>query len=169
MSKQSKYCTNNDYLKYSYTNLINNSHYYNIGDNSINNNNNNTNDSNNNNTSNSNNNADDNNYDINNPKWWGPYFWYTLHNGSSKYPKQASPIVRKRMKHFILGLPFMIPCEKCKDHAITYIDSKYDELDTIVDGKKNLFTFFWKFHNEVNKRNGKPEFCFGKACEIYKF
>ena len=52
-----------------------------------------------------------------NPEVWGPAFWFSLHNGALRYPVNAAPLWRQRMKHFILGIPVMVPCEKCSDHA----------------------------------------------------
>lgn len=91
------------------------------------------------------------------PDVFGPAFWFTLHNGASKYPIEASPIQAEKMKGFIKGIPVMLPCEKCSSHAQTYIESKDNELDDIVSGREKLFTFFWEFHNYVNRRYGKPE------------
>jgi|694.fasta_scaffold00863_21 hypothetical protein len=91
------------------------------------------------------------------PDVFGPAFWFTLHNGASKYPVEASPIQAEKMKGFIKGIPIMLPCEKCSSHAQTYIESKDDEFDDIVSGREKLFVFFWEFHNYVNRRYNKPE------------
>ena len=37
-----------------------------------------------------------------NPNVWGPSFWFTLHNGASKYPVSATPIYIEKMKNFII-------------------------------------------------------------------
>jgi hypothetical protein len=89
------------------------------------------------------------------PTVWGPPFWFTLHNSAASYPINPSSHCAKRMKGFILGIPVMLPCEKCKVHAISYIDQHYDDLDKIVSSRDELFSFFVSFHNNVNKRNGK--------------
>lgn len=91
------------------------------------------------------------------PEVFGPAFWFTLHNGASRYPIRASPFQAEKMKGFIRGIPVMLPCEKCSEHAQTYIESNDNNLDDIVSGREKLFQFFWEFHNVVNKRNGKPE------------
>ena len=90
------------------------------------------------------------------PSVWGPAFWFTLHNGSVNYPIKASPICAERMKGFILGMPVMIPCEKCQDHATSYIEANYFRLDEIVSGREQLFNFFVSFHNHVNELYNKP-------------
>jgi len=90
------------------------------------------------------------------PRVWGPAFWFTLHNGAARYPIKASPICAERMKGFILGMPIMIPCEKCQDHATSHIEANYGRLDKIVSGREQLFNFFVSFHNYVNERYNKP-------------
>jgi hypothetical protein len=101
------------------------------------------------------------------PRVWGPAFWFTLHNGAASYPEKASPVCANHMKGFILGMPFMIPCDKCHDHARAHIEENYHRLDEIVSGKKHLFNFFVSFHNYVNKRYGKPEMSNEDAYALY--
>jgi len=101
------------------------------------------------------------------PQVWGPAFWFTLHNGAMKYPEKASPICAERMKGFIIGIPVMIPCEKCADHASAHIESNWNNMDRIVSGKMQLFNFFVDFHNYVNKRYGKPEMNYEDAYKMY--
>lgn len=102
-----------------------------------------------------------------NPAVWGPSFWFTLHNGSSKYPVKASKIHQERMKGFILGIPMMLPCSGCKPHAIAYIESIKPKLNTIVSGRDNLFKFFVDFHNEVNERYNKKKMGYHEAYKMY--
>ena len=101
------------------------------------------------------------------PQVWGPSFWFILHNSSSKYPHKPSPIWKERMKGFILGIPVMIPCEICRDHAISHIQNNYDNLDLVVSNRENLFNFFVDFHNNVNRRYNKPEMNYDEAYDLY--
>lgn len=101
------------------------------------------------------------------PQVWGPSFWFTLHNGAARYPKKASPLYAERMKGFILGMPVMIPCEKCADHATAHIEANWKHLDEIVSGRETLFNFFCDFHNYVNRRYGKPEIGYDEAYALY--
>jgi len=102
-----------------------------------------------------------------NPEVWGPAMWFSLHNGAARYPNNPSPIWRERMKSFIQGLPVMLPCQDCSDHANAFIESRIKFIDNIVGNKQNLFTFFWEFHNSVNKRLGKRIVSFQEAYNIY--
>lgn len=102
-----------------------------------------------------------------NPEVWGPSFWFTLHNGAARYPLNASPITIERMKGFILGLPVMVPCETCKEHATAFIEANYNNLDNICSGRMKLFNFFVDFHNKVNKRYNKPIMGYKDAYALY--
>jgi hypothetical protein len=101
------------------------------------------------------------------PDVWGPAFWFTLHNGASVYPVEASSICAERMKGFIIGMPIMVPCEKCQDHATAYIEQNYHRLNEIVSGRQNLFNFFVSFHNYVNERYDKPQMGYEEAYDLY--
>jgi hypothetical protein len=101
------------------------------------------------------------------PEVWGPAFWFSLHNGAARYPSKASPLWKQRMKSFIRGIPVMVPCEKCADHATAYIESRSD-LDHVVENKDNLFKFFVDFHNFVNDRLGKARIPMEAAHKMYQ-
>ena len=90
------------------------------------------------------------------PDIWGPGLWLVLHLGSANYPEKASSIAKNRMKFFILGLPYILPCDNCFEHALDYIEKNKDNLDMICSGKESLFKFFNDFHNSVNDRLKKP-------------
>ena len=101
------------------------------------------------------------------PDVFGPPFWFTLHNGAAKYPVNPNKIVQKKMKDFIIAIPVMLPCLKCKDHAISYIESNLESLDDIVSSREKLFNFFVDFHNYVNKRYGKKIYSYDEAYNLY--
>ncbi len=101
------------------------------------------------------------------PSVWGPAFWFSLHNGASKYPLQASPICAQRMKGVILGLPYILPCEACSDHARAYIAQNERNIDDICSGRAKLFRFFVDMHNMVNARFNKPQVSLENAYAIY--
>lgn len=102
------------------------------------------------------------------PSVWGPSFWLVLHNGAAHYPENPSKIVMERMKGFIRGLQYMIPCENCSNHAMAYVDSLWKDIDEIVSSKQNLFNFYVNFHNKVNARYGKPILTHEQAWEMYR-
>ena len=102
------------------------------------------------------------------PSVFGPHFWFTLHNGACKYPVDANDFYISRMKGFILGIPIMIPCEKCKVHAYEYIESRSHLLDSVCKYRKTLKEFFIDFHNYVNAKLGKPIMSYEDVNKIYK-
>jgi hypothetical protein len=101
------------------------------------------------------------------PSVWGSAFWFSLHNGASKYPINASPIFAEKMKGFILGMPYILPCENCSEHARSYINKRFHQIDEITSGREKLFTFFVNMHNVVNKRYGKKEITVEDAYKLY--
>jgi hypothetical protein len=102
------------------------------------------------------------------PSAWGSAFWYTFHASSLSYPISPNKIYKNRMRNFILSIPFILPCESCRVHSISYIESRKDELDTIVSSKENLFKFFVDFHNVVSSRLGKKTFTYDEAKNLYE-
>lgn len=101
------------------------------------------------------------------PKVWGPKFWFSLHVGSLAYPVSPSPTYVTRMKWFIMGLPVMLACDTCKDHATAYIMSRNHEMDKITSCRDEVFKFFVDFHNAVNERLGKPFMSYETARTLY--
>jgi len=101
------------------------------------------------------------------PEIFGPPLWFSLHNGALNYPEVASPIVKERMKSFILALPIMLPCETCKNHANEFIENNKEYLETICSTRENLFNFFVDFHNNVNRFTNKPIMSKEGALKLY--
>jgi hypothetical protein len=101
------------------------------------------------------------------PDVFGPPLWFTLHNGASKYPHNPGNLVKQRMKYFILGIPVMIPCARCREDATAYIEKFKDSLDDICSSRLKLFEFFFTFHNVVNKKLNKPIMKYEEAIKLY--
>ena len=78
------------------------------------------------------------------PDVFGPPMWFTLHNGASKYPHNPGNLAKQRMKYFILGIPVMIPCTRCREDATAYIEKYKDSLDDICSSRLKLFEFFFE-------------------------
>ena len=101
------------------------------------------------------------------PDVWGPAFWFSLHNGANQYPLEASPCVVDRTVGFIRGLPMMLPCIECKEHANRYIAEHDASLHTICKTRESLFKFYVDFHNSVNERKSKPRMSVEEAKQLY--
>lgn len=101
------------------------------------------------------------------PPVFGPPMWFTLHNASAHYVDNPSPLTRERMKNVIIGIPVLLPCQNCREHATAYIEKNYDNLDKIVSSRDNLFKFFVDFHNYVNQKYNKKIFTYEEAYKMY--
>jgi hypothetical protein len=101
------------------------------------------------------------------PSVFGPPLWFSLHNASAYYPENAPPAHAERMKNIIIGLPVLLPCETCKEHATVYIENNKHKLSEICKTKKDVFRFFVDFHNYVNERLGKKIVTFEEAYALY--
>lgn len=101
------------------------------------------------------------------PKVWGPPYWYTLHVSAAHYPMNPSPIVRERMKGRILAIPYEIPCQKCRVHAVAFVEKNRENLDKVVSSRHDLGRFYMDFHNQVNKRYNKPEWTYEQVLKKY--
>lgn len=115
--------------------------------------------------------SDDNNLgdvdSYNKPSVFGPAMWNMYHKASLNYPENASPLFAERMKYCIIGLPMLIPCISCQEHATAYIEQHRHLLNSICSGRENLFKFFVDFHNYVNKRLGKQIYSYEEALIIH--
>ena len=101
----------------------------------------------------------------NTPSKFGPAYWYTFHTAALNYPYKANRFAQTHMKNFIYAIPLIVPCVACAEHAKQFTASQ--DVDHAVLGRQYVFTFFWKFHNFVNKRLGKREISLREAIEIY--
>ena len=101
------------------------------------------------------------------PPIWGRALWFSLHFGALNYPDDPDDEKKQMMINFILGLPIMIPCDMCKNHAYEYIQSRKSMLHQVVENSHTLFQFFWEFHNDVNKRTGKHTMTLEAVYNLY--
>jgi len=106
-------------------------------------------------------------YYLRDPYVWGPLLWFSLHNGAAKYPDSPTTHVKEKTKGFILGIPYILPCHECSEHAQLYIDKRKEDLDEIVSSKDAFFKFTYDLHNDVNKRIGNDRISLDEAKKIY--
>jgi len=99
------------------------------------------------------------------PKLWGPPAWIRLHVNSMLYADRPSALDRKMTEQHVRSLPWSLICFSCRRHAQAYIKKNLKDSD--LDSHANLFTFFWKFHNAVNRRLKKPEISISDAYNMY--
>ena len=101
------------------------------------------------------------------PRVWGPPFWFSLHVSAANYPDNPHDLYKTAAKNNILSIPYMIPCPKCKPHALAFIEKYKQNLDKIVNSRRGLFNFYVDFHNKVNERYGKKIWSYTEAWDYY--
>lgn len=90
------------------------------------------------------------------PEVWGEAFWFILHLGSCHATKEITSKDASKYWGFIEGIPLMLPCRNCADHASMFIAMHKYRKAEICANRNSLIKFFVDFHNDVNKRSGKP-------------
>lgn len=91
---------------------------------------------------------------IHDPRVWGSAWWFSLFNGCCTADEIIPTRDRTKYWKFIEGLPYMLPCKNCQEHAKEYVETCKDQKDYICSSRKNLTKFFVDFHNSVSKRKG---------------
>ena len=96
---------------------------------------------------------------------WGPSLWAILHGLAEKGGTPVFPSFRDEEKRqwilLIEIMPKMIPCPNCREHAQAWILAhpvkpiKDLAPDEIYDW---ITTWVYDFHENVNRRTGKPSF-----------
>nr|UOX61108.1 MAG: sulfhydry1 oxidase Erv1-like protein [Diabrotica toursvirus 3a] len=95
-------------------------------------------------------------YKSQDPNVWGEKYWFFLHSIAANYPENPSLLHKEVVANLIKGLPLLLPCRECATHAFNYIKHYIDDMDLIVENRKELELFFENFHNAVNIRIHKP-------------
>ena len=98
-------------------------------------------------------------------KYWGPPTWLFMHSfiqlmSDDLYTQNITKIIQ-----FIKSICSLLPCPDCKVHAVVYTKNLNPRL---VPTKEHMAYYLFKFHNDVNKRTGKPIFTNFKQYETAK-
>ena len=101
------------------------------------------------------------------PEVFGPAMWFTLHNGAAHLPNVLSPISLSRIKATIDGIPEIVPCDQCSEHARTFIEKNRNRINNMKTGD-DIFKFYVDFHNYVNEKLNKPLMTYEAAYSMYK-
>jgi len=88
-----------------------------------------------------------------NPKLWGKSFWKTLHYVTYAYPNNPSQEDINNMKLFFNLLEYLIMCQNCKNHYISY-KNENPINDFVLKNKNNLIEWMLNYHNSVNSKFG---------------
>ena len=96
---------------------------------------------------------------------WGPVLWTILHALAEKTTKlvvvSSRDDERRQWINLIQIMPKMIPCADCRDHVELWIlQNPITAIKTMPDSEFHdwMVSWFYRFHEAVNKRTGKPSF-----------
>jgi hypothetical protein len=94
---------------------------------------------------------------------WGPKLWSFLHACSFALPETPSEDQKKAFEDLLNALKVLVPCPECREHYCNYIKGSPAPLEC----GGNLQAWLVEFHNNVNRRIGKPEFSHADAKTMY--
>jgi|LauGreDrversion2_5_1035112.scaffolds.fasta_scaffold101618_2 hypothetical protein len=97
------------------------------------------------------------------PTIWGSNMWAMIHLICIYAPETIDANVRNTYYMFFSMMPYVLPCEKCRDHWLEHI-SKYP-IEQSLDTREDLFKWSVNMHNLVNVSIGKPEISYSRAFE----
>lgn len=104
--------------------------------------------------------------DFFNDKQWNLY-WYYLHWFTYNYPNKPTDKDKKEVKKLVNVMrKDGIKCDKCRKHFNNWLNT-YD-INSFLNNRRLLFTYFFKLHNKVNKQNKKKILSLHEATNIYK-
>ena len=96
---------------------------------------------------------------------WGNACWYLFHALAEKLkPESDTPSNIQTILFHFKQICFNLPCPSCQEHAIKTLEKVNFNN---IKNKSDLKTFFWEFHNIVNKRINKPIFSRDKLDDMY--
>ena len=102
--------------------------------------------------------------------YWGPLVWRMLHLLAEVSDRRDIPLLWPQLMRLTSGV---LPCEACRHHLATYLRThnfmkvKNPHLITGAEVKVQARNELIAFHNDVNKRLGKPEFSQADYERIY--
>lgn len=94
---------------------------------------------------------------------WGPLYWKLLH-GMAEYSGKFQSIIlqndeRAYWKKLLTTLEGVLPCKECRQHAHEYILTHPVQIpDDPADVHTYIKMWLYEFHEDVNRRLGKPSF-----------
>jgi len=89
------------------------------------------------------------------PMKWGEPTWFLFHTLAEKIKPEYYSEIQKELLNLIYTICSNLPCPTCAKHATQYLNSmNFNAIST----KDSLQMMLYRFHNEVNRRKGFPEF-----------
>ena len=97
------------------------------------------------------------------PTIWGPKMWTMIHLICLQAPEKIDTNVRNTYYMFFSMMPYVLPCDKCREHWLEHI--REFPIEQALDSREDLFKWSVNMHNLVNKSLSKPEIPYKKALE----
>jgi hypothetical protein len=98
------------------------------------------------------------------PMKWGEPTWFLFHTLAEKIKPEYYQDLRKELLNLIYTICSNLPCPTCAKHATQYLNSVNFNTITSKDALRNMLH---RFHNEVNRRKGFPEFPYDQLITKY--
>ncbi|CDF36087.1 unnamed protein product [Chondrus crispus] len=80
--------------------------------------------------------------------------WTLIHSIAANYPPTPSSSEQRHAKAFLKSIGKLYPCKRCRQHFSKYLSTTPPDLTS----RDRFMLWACKAHNEVNRRQGKPEF-----------
>lgn len=87
---------------------------------------------------------------------WGPSAWRFLHAVTFAYPETPTQQHVEAAEKLFTSLKLMLPCDECCGHYCSAMETT--RLRDALQSRTTLTRWLWEFHNNVNRRLGKPEY-----------
>ena len=100
------------------------------------------------------------------PIIWGPHLWFYMHTLSFNYPEKPNAENIENHLAFFENLKFTLPCENCRKHYIKFYEN--NKIDDSLVSRQKLIEWVLDLHNDVNRRNNKPQWSLDKLKKYYK-
>lgn len=92
------------------------------------------------------------------PPLWGYFYWTLLHSigkaFANHYPDAIPPEIAEALFRFMTRLCQLLPCSGCGIHCSAHVKADPPKFTRGVD----VWNWFLKFHNKVNKSTNKIEY-----------
>jgi hypothetical protein len=95
---------------------------------------------------------------------WGQPTWFLFHTMAEKIKEEHFQDLRTDILNIIYSICTNLPCPDCAKHATAHMNSiNFNSIQT----KDHLRIMLHRFHNEVNRRKGYPEFPYEELSKKY--
>jgi hypothetical protein len=97
-------------------------------------------------------------------EFWGPMFWYSIHSATFFYNIKD----KKYFKKWFELLPFILPCEGCRNHCMNAYEKGMSPKDEDFLSSERLFKYTYNLHKYINNCLKKQNPTFKTVLNFYK-